>query len=370
MRVLFVARAIHAMAGGVERMIIMLVHAMLERGHQIELFTWDRAGTRAFYPMDPRIRWHRLDLGNPMEKASSGMLVRRMRMIRALVRERRPEVIVCFQEGPFAALRLYTLGLGIPVIAAERNAPTQFDHTNNAWRRKAYHSAFRIAQRVVIQCESHRRFYPAGLRPKIVTISNPVPAASFRANPAQPDANGCFNLLSVGRLSFQKNYEVLIAAFAQLAPRFPDWKLTIVGEGEQRDALSRLSKASGLSGRVSLPGNCAAVDQYYRQANLFCMPSRWEGFPNAVAEALAGGVPAVGFADCAGMSDVIQSGKTGLLAPGTGDADSLASALAELMRDPEKRAAMGAAAVESMTKFDPSRTFDRWEDLLTEATRQ
>src|SRR5690606_8248953 len=108
--------------------------------------------------------------------------------------------IVCFQEGPFIAIRAYTAGMGVPVIAAERNAPTRFEHTSGGPRETLVYNAFRFAHRILIQCESYRDLYPAHLRHKIVTIPAPVEQAGKFASPGAPAGNGRFRLLSVGRL--------------------------------------------------------------------------------------------------------------------------------------------------------------------------
>jgi len=367
MKLLFVARAIDRMAGGVERMVISIMSAMAERGHDVCLFSWDKAGATSFYPIASNLAWRRLDMGDPLSRASLRQITARLPVVREFVRSLRPDVIVCFQGGPFRAMGLYTAGLGIPLVAAERAAPTVYDHANSRWRRFIEHQALRFAKRITVQFDRYRDLYPAHLRRRMVTIPNPVPEARLLAKPDLGAGGGRYRLLSVGRLSYQKNYRALIDAFAMLAPRFPDWDLRIVGEGEDRDALgARLSQLPGAAGRIALPGATADVDREYAAAHLFCLPSRWEGFPNALAEALAHGLPAVGFDGCTGVSDLIDAGRTGGLAAGNGDAAALAEALAPLMADAGQRVRLGRAAVVSVAGYRPQATFDLWEEMLRE----
>lgn len=365
MRLMFVARAMHGMAGGVERMIVTIMNAMAARGHDVTLFSWDRADAQAFYPMAEGVAWHRLDMGDPGNRAGLGLVAARAMAVRRLVRETAPEVIVCFQGGPFRAMQLFTMGLGIPLVAAERTAPTLYEHAGSARGRFIEHQAFRFAKRITIQFERYRQLYPAHLRGRMVTIPNPVTPSAVHANPGAPGPDGRYRLLSVGRLSYQKNYKVLLEAFAELAPRFPEWELRIVGEGEDRAALeAQLAGLPALSGRVAMPGATRNVSAEYAAAQLFCLPARWEGFPNALAEALAHGLPSVGFAGCAGVSDLIADGVTGALAAGNNDAAALARALAPLMEAHAERARMGRAAAESVAPYRPEAIFDLWEQTF------
>lgn len=367
MRVMFVARAIGSMAGGVERMITIVMNALVARGYSVNLFTWDQGGATAFYPMSPEITWHKLDMGSPLVKASMPLKLSRALAVRNLVRRFQPDIIICFQDGPFMAMRAYTAGMGIPFIISERNAPTRFTHTSAARRQKLTYNAFRFAKRILIQFESYKELYPAFLHNRIVPISNPVFPADGRARPEVSDADGRFRILSVGRLGYQKNCPVLIDAFASLSSIYPEWDLVIIGEGEERAKLEESIADKGLSNIISMPGTSTTIADYYISSHLFCLPSLWEGFPNALAEALAHGLPAVGFVDCAGVRDLIVSGENGLLAEGNGDSATLAKALEVLMVSTETRRVMGAAAVESVKAYTPEKVFSQWEHILAEA---
>ncbi len=364
MKIMVACRAIDNMAGGVERMAVALMNEMTARGHEVSLLTWDAEKAANFYPMDSRIRWHRLAMGNPGQKATWKLRLQRAGKVREIVEKEQPALIIAFQQGTFFSTRLFTNGLHIPVIAAEREAPQRLDHVDAGRRRFLYFWSFRLAARVTIQCESYRKFYPESLHRKIVTIPNPVFPASASANPGTEDGEKI--LLCVGRLGYQKNQEALLHAFAPIAAQLPDWSVHLAGDGEDKAKLEELAQSLGISMRVKFLGPVRDVAALYTQSHIFCLPARWEGFPNALAEAMAHGLPSVGYEGCAGVSDLIRHGHTGLLARGNGDVETLKFALLTLMKDPQQRALLGANAKISVAQYAPAAIYDRWEKLFKE----
>lgn len=362
MRLLFVCRMFADGVGGVERISIRVMNAMVERGHEVSLFTWDVAGARAFYPMHERVRWHQLDMGDPMQPASAALRVARVRRFRALTRVSRPGAVVAFQHGPFLFATAGAAGRRIPVVLSERNAPELLDHTRAGRYRDAIFQSMRLARAITVQFPGYVQRYPSYLRGRIAVVPNPVERAAEFAAPGADRAER--TLLAVGRLSFQKNFAVLVRAFASLSQKHPAWRLRIVGDGEERAALADLIDQAGVRGRVELAAPVRHIAAEYAGADLFCLPSRWEGFPNALAEAMAHGLPAVGFGGCAGVNELIVPGENGLLADGADDPAALAAALDALMSDAPRRARMGATARGIADTYQPARVFDTWESLL------
>ena len=367
MRILIASRGIDGIAGGVEKMSALLMNELCRRGHAASLLTWDRADAGSFFPLDPRIVWFRIGIGQFLRKAGLAVRLRRALAVRRAVGQFRPDVIVGFQDGMFMAMRLYTLGLGIPVIAAERNAPARFDHIQRGRYRDFVYFTMRFARAITVQCESYRAEYPAFLRDRIKVIPNPVEPASLQATPDRTAAP--LTLLSVGRLGYQKNMQALVAAFAVLAPSRPDWRLVIIGEGEDRAGLTAQIAGYNLQDRILLLGAMQDLAPWYAQSQLFCLPSRWEGFPNALSEAMAHGLPAAGYSGCAGVRDLIADGRTGMLAAGNGDPEQLATSLALMMDDAGQRAVLGRAGRDAVSEFVPEKIFDLWENLIFSTCR-
>ncbi len=368
MKILFVWRKIDQVAGGVERMITAMMNEMVKRGHEVSLLTWDNKNSSSYYKMDERIIWHRLDMGDPMKKAGWRLRFKRIPKIRRIVKENRPDVIMCFESGVFLSIRLFLLGFNIPIIAAERNAPSRLDFLKAHQRNKVFLTLM-LANKITVQFERYRNEYPNYLYKRIIAIHNPViPATKFAVPKGKKGKTK--TLLTVSRLAYQKNIAVLIEAFTKLAAEFPNWQLVIAGNGEDEQKLKTIIAGCNLENRIKLLGAVRDVTPLYKEAHLFCLPSRWEGFPNALAEAMAHGLPAVGFTECAGVSDLMKHKTTGLLAEGNGNIASLTKALKTLMQDEAQRVNMGANAAQIIEQYKPELIFNQWEALFKKTAAQ
>jgi glycosyltransferase involved in cell wall biosynthesis len=161
-----------------------------------------------------------------------------------------------------------------------------------------------------------------------------------------PAPAGPFTILYAGRLRTRKAVAVLLEAFARLRERVPEARLVLVGDGEQRPALEAQAGRLGIADAVSFEGGRphGAMPEYYRAADVFCLPSLYEGFPLAILEAMAAGLPVVATA-VAGVPEAVADGTTGRVVPAE-DAPALADVLAELAADRGRARAMGEAGRE------------------------
>jgi glycosyltransferase involved in cell wall biosynthesis len=262
----------------------------------------------------------------------------------------------------YIPLGLALLGSGIPVVASEHIA---YDH----YRTRPLQAALLrltplLVRAVTVISPAIRNGFPPMLRRRMAVIPNPVGMQGRRAADLSGEAGPMKTLLSVGRLEEQKDHRTLIDAFARIASGFPDWRLRIVGEGGLRSNLEAQVERLGMADRISLPGATSDIEEEYAAAQLFAMPSSYESFGLATAEALSHGLPVVGFADCPGTNELIQDGVNGLLVQGPDRAAALAEGLADLMSSSARRKELGVAGTASMSDFAPERVADRWEKLL------
>lgn len=361
-----IALAIPALGpGGAERAASGLANNLVAQGRKVNLLTLEADGTAPFYSLDRRIDLIRLDaLGGMGVVDRTRRIVGRIAALRRLIRNLNPDAVISFMDTMNTTVLLATRGLNIPVAVAERTDPvehrTSLGLTKSALRTLAY----RFADRIVVQTERIGRYFGPSAESRLVVIPNAIDPSASAAASAIPGPDGRFHLIGVGRLDPGKRFDLAIAAFADLVPKFPDWDFSIWGEGPEYARLKAAIAAHGLSNRVFLRGLTSDIHGELRKAHIMAFPSRYEGFPNALGEAMACGLPCVGFAGVNSVEDMIQDGKTGLLAPKPHSAAEFADRLEDLMAHPEKRARMGSAARERARLWAPDRVYPLWVDML------
>jgi glycosyltransferase involved in cell wall biosynthesis len=170
-------------------------------------------------------------------------------------------------------------------------------------------------------------------------------------------------ILTAGRLTPQKGYDMLIPAFAQVAARHPGWHLRICGDGPQQEKLERLIDEHGLQEAVTLSGPAKDLGAEMSRASIFVLSSRFEGLPLVLLEAMGQGMAVVSF-DCpTGPADVLADHHNGLLIPPK-DVDALAAGLLEMVEDEDLRRRCAAAAVETAREYSMDAVGPQWEELL------
>jgi glycosyltransferase involved in cell wall biosynthesis len=355
MKLLFFIKSVCA-PGGAEHVLTLLGGGLAARGHEIVIVSFDPVGATPFYPVHPGIRLIQLPIGDPRQASRPIELFGRMRAMRRQLRELTPDVAIGFMNSSYVPLAPAALGTGVPTVGSEHIVYAHY--TDRPLERTSMRLAATILDRIAAISEPMRVSFPRGVRRKMVVIPNPV---SSDGSSPRPIRSGAKRILAVGRLEPQKNHAALVAAFARLADRFPDWQLRIVGQGELRRRLEDQANALDIADRVEFPGVVADIPGELRNARVFAMPSHYESFGLAAAEALAHGVPVVGFADCPGTNEIVEDEANGLLVqPGE---IALAEGLARLMSDAALRQKLGQAGPKSMARFSVARVVTEWESL-------
>jgi glycosyltransferase involved in cell wall biosynthesis len=358
LRLLFVIKSLGIRGGGAERVLCDVCSELADRGHSVEVVSFDQAGSADFYQLSPRIERSRLALGKT--DAPTGLLefVRRTAHLRSLLGKSKPDVAIGFMHSAFVPLAIAARGVAVPVIASEHIA---YRHYGERPLQKLLVRAIApLCQAFTVPFEDVRLQFPGTIARRMSVVPNPVTVSSRR----RPGARRRKRLLFVGNFRAQKDHRTLIDAFASLALAHPTWDLHLVGGGELRAEVEAQVERLGLHQRIAFAGAVKDMSAEYAAADLFVVPSTYESFGLAAAEALASGIPVVGFADCPGTSELVEDGRNGLLVDGRDRVEALAAGLERLMNSSELRNQLGKAAPQSVKHYSIAAIADAWEELL------
>lgn len=345
-------------SGGAQRVLCRLAEHWSNAGRRVAVATLS-SPDQDFFVLPANVQRRAINLNDRSRSPIGGLWrnVTRIRHLRRALRELRPAVAVAF-VGPSAVLLVAAaMGTGIRVVAAERNDPARqsFGRLWDRLRRWAY----RRADRVTINSTGAAVALSNIVEPdRLIHTPNPmpIPLDGPRANIPNP------SILAVARLHPQKGLDVLLAAFADLDR--PTWNLLIVGEGNERAHLSAQSQALGIDDRVLFTGAVPNPADYFRAADIFALPSRHEGTPNALMEAMSYGLPAVVSDASPGPIDLVANETNGLVTPNE-DVAALTHALRRLIDDPALRETFGTAARTTMeTRRRNDDAFARWDAAI------
>lgn len=186
--------------------------------------------------------------------------------------------------------------------------------------------------------------------PHIVYIPNAIPQFTYKAYDDKDKKT--YTILNVGRINpKQKRQHLLVEGFAKIASKYPEWNLKIWGGNKRRyvEKMKRFIHSKSLDNRILFMGRTHQIEDEYYKADIFGFPSAYEGFPNALGEAMSSGLPSVVCSDCTSTCELISNEYNGLIADPS--SEDIARKLEYLMQDKQKRVELGKAAVLTMEQY-------------------
>jgi len=344
--------------GGAERVLANLAGYFYREGYQVVMVTTRREETE--YEI-PKGIVRRISEPAPEELGSGRManFKKRFLALRRIWREEKPDVILSFIGKNNMMAILTSRGLGIPVSVSVRGEPRE-EYYNKGLRLMA-RQLFRLAEGVVLQTKRSCAFFPKGVQKKAVILKNPVHPDFFRE---RFEGQREKTVVAVGRIDANKNHEMLLRAFAEIASEFPEYRLLIYGDGEKRGELQRLAEEMGLGERIFLPGNVEHVEEAIYKARVFVLPSNTEGMPNTLIEAMLLGITVIATdCPCGGPAELIENGENGLLVP-VGDVKGMTESLRKVLEDSREADRMGRNAARIRDLYREEAVYGSWETYL------
>lgn len=340
-------------SGGAERVIAQLANYFTEQNISCRIITTENDDV--MYSLDKRVKIV------PIGRKSINKVIDRLlryHAIRKVVVHNKPDVVLTMPEdtGIYAILAL--VGTGIPVYVSERNNPWVMPDVKIT--RVLRKVAYPFAKGIIFQTEMAKSFFPPYIQKKGIVLQNPVDASRI-PEPYKGERKKSF--VAVGRLEKQKNFPLLINAFAKFREDIDGYNLVIYGEGNERENLEYLIKMRNLEDRVQLPGRDFDVLNKIKDSAAFVLSSDYEGMPNALIEAMCMGMPVIS-TDCpsGGPKDLIVNGENGILVP-VNDQRKLVEAMKMCIKD-NVAPQISLKAFKLKERLTSDEVFEQWRDFL------
>lgn len=373
-------------SGGLAKVTCAFANEMNRRGHEVVLVYSDEQSGEFYYPLNGDILQY--DLRNMDGKRVTYPLTLRLkrewyrmfnkqkartinndfaesyllRPLQSILEKTQPDVIVSFQP---AATKLLVMDLetSIPVVTMSHGDPEDYFHFYPKAEIPAVEKCA-MNQVLLPSFKEHLLYHLPNA--KVTVIGNAIPQYK-----EQVDLTRLKEFYRIGFLArLSKNHKqphLLIEAFCKLANDFPNWELVLWGAKEGESFFKQMElmiAAHGLQERIRFAGTTNDVEGTLASCDIFAFPSAYEGFGLSLGEAMSKGLPAVGFASCSAVNELIIDGYNGILCEDS--AEGLARGLKKLMGNQTLRVEYGIHANESMKAYAPDKIWDEWERVLKE----
>lgn len=350
MKILFYISTIRG--GGAARVMTIIANGLAEKGFDVSFVTNFPADHE--YDLKSEIRRYSLEAventGNKLTRNHT-----RIKKLRRILKNENPDVAVSFMGENNFRLLMAAAFMKVKTIVSLRNDPAKVYPTKLS--RLFADLLYKRADKAVFQTNEARDFFSSKVQERSKIILNPVDKKFFYKSMEIGDY-----YVAAGRLSKQKNYPMMLNAFAEVLKVNPGERLRIYGEGGLKDELSDLTKELGIQDSVEFMGFSTDMPEALKHAKALVMTSDYEGLPNAVLEALASSVPVISTdCPCGGPRMVIENGINGYLVP-VGDIGSLAKVWCGL--SPEQILTMKDEAYKIACKFEPDSILQEWIDII------
>lgn len=279
--------------------------------------------------------------------------------IRKHIKNDSAEVMISFLSRCNLLLLLCCLFNNRKIIVCDRNNPLK-EHSRVIFWLSCL--LYKRANRIVVQTNQIKTFYPRFLQKKIVVIENPIDNHKLQHELCR-DGYNTKRVISMGRLEPQKDFETLIKAFAEINKQFSDWKLDIYGTGEKQEIIQKLIDDLNLTSAVCLCGRTEKPVMEMSKSDIFVLSSYYEGFPNVLCEAMYAGCACISTDCVSGPRELIEEKLNGILVP-IGDVSKMKQALFTYIKNEDIRQKNGKSAQRTVERLYVNNIMKKWCELI------
>jgi len=358
-RICFISGVI-SRSGGTERVGSIIANSLSQKGYDIYILSYWNHG-KPYFPLDEKIHVHYL-----LDPKKEGKLYRTyiypVLKLRHFIMKNKLDIVIDIDTelARYSAIAIH--GTRCKLIS--------WEHFNYWTMLKLGERKRFIAKRLIKKFASKLVVLTDEDRLKHIEVYNlPEKKVCTMPNPCVSNVNSDYNFdnhifLAVGRLTQEKGYDLLLQAWSEFERNGTDWKLIIVGKGEQGEELKELCKLLQLK-NVEFAGHSDHVENYYKTASCFVLSSRFEGFPMVIIEAQSFALPVIAF-DCkTGPRELIKDGYNGYLVE-DGDIHTLSNCMCDFVKNRDKAFQMSKKARHTVSEFNLDKIIVRWIDLINE----
>lgn len=377
MKITFLVHSLYTI-GGTIRTTLNTAVALADRGHNVSLISVFQHRQTPLFTLDERLTHHCLidvrSSAPPLQGTDARLAAKPSKIVPATepradqysrltdarVREALENCDADVIVGTRPGLNLYVSKFApssAATVGQEHLFLQHHDRRLTATLKKSYRRLGAITTVSDADAQDYRRAMP-GIAERVRHIPNAIPVTNL------PMATGDSPIIvAAGRLEKVKRYDLLLAAFAKVVESHPEWQLRIYGHGKESDRLRELVKSHGLHNNVFLMGTYTPIDAEWVKGSIAAVTSDVESFGLTIVEAMGCGLPVVATACPHGPPEIITDTSDGLLTP-PGNVDAFASALCQLIENPDNRKKMGMTAQDTAQRYLPSRIAAEYEQLF------
>lgn len=345
-------------SGGAQKVASLIANQWAEKGITVTVVTM-KPPESDFFSLSPKVK--RIVIGGVEQ--SSGLFsaitsnYARLQKIRQAIVASQQKYVISFVTSTNILTILAAIGLRVRVIISERNHPAQQSH-GRMWdflRIRLYRYAAVVTANSHQALDAMKAYVPVQ---KLAYVPNPIEIPTIQENIQREKS-----VLHVGKLIAQKAHDVLLHAWVLVVKDHPDWRLDLVGDGPRMEEMKALCVELGIEDSTHWHGWCSDVERFYQSSSIFVLPSRFEGTPNALMEAMSFGMPCIISDQTGGGLDFVEQDVSGLIVQ-SDRPQELADSIKRLIEGESLQQKLKTAARERMQQCELDEVLHQWELVI------